>query len=1387
MAGNASPSNWKLQCSDDGILWQTVHIATNQNNWTATPRQFTLSGITHFPISSIIRGRVLISGTFINIVDLTSQIKIIVKTVGYAPLKNFTVTGQFKAAIPQLTLMAFNKTLDNLSNVFTGYAGLGGRLQIDLSHYTKKDNIISEFLGKTLVRLVLSGSTPTILTNISAVIPVDVEGYGSLTTFDIIPKIEGGITNTGGLSVNFDYVTGHFVGSNSRFLIGWRTESIITNIYIRTHVRGVIQATLPSFTTFSGVGIVPLPVFITWKAFTESIILYTKLLIRINATLGLITDWPKSTHTLAVTYPAIINKYLQPTTGNIYAKTGPPVVIYFTPILASPISSIIGVGHVQLRIVGTTNTITTKLYIRVPFSTYGEFVCNLDTPNSNIQIKNWKWFKADTVNWIPDNVSCSAKGLILIGGKWKSFGNLVDNIAVYSQIFLVVPIAIKAIVNFKLSPVFSMGSIIARTLIYGKLKSTLAQFPLVFFNASTNVGRILTVTDRARITIKMLTIVHITATIPNSLLANTRWFLYGRISTSGRIQAILPDYLIGTFSLHTPIVPKPCYGLIVSTLQSINPTLLLEMRLKYGKLNTTLQDFKFPIKVFYICQGVISSNLRSLKINFDFVFHHFAGTFISSTNPPVGLIKTFSRALVLLSLNLANVKVNSLSEIIPQFHGKINLIIDAYQESSITEVNGGVFSEFSIIFKRLVYGTIVSTTKSLQYSIITGIVPRVIFGLMLAKGGQDYSRFKGSVPIMGQIISGLGRDAIRYTNIFAVQNVGRIGLNMDSLDEYRNQFIGQAAHAISGRILIEISDTRVTKPNNQFIYPLSTNIRGKVKIYGSLNAPVSGVASVYLRSANVSIGTWVGGDAQPVSNCYLVGIGPCEEEIAERLGYWPIAWDKIYWTLKWVTGDFIAQHRFPIIGILFTPDLEQDSGTHFQHTTKLHGDINGIVPFVGTMDFECQSYVEWATGFLAYAQFKGFTVKGPMAIPMRDCKGNFELSIRVYTYGKLTSDLSTVNGQFGGIHIIKGGMLLKAEKLTSSIGAKVPIPYKVNLVPITDNVTTHLQLYTPFTIFGIFQNYYLNEVTITAAFHGYMKTLVKMDLRLVESVKQLDFYIRMKYVVGVFIPTGKLDRIYCRFFGSAPEPGTYIGYTNAWFISKLSNALTSQIQLRANIYQNLALKTEVTTSAIQLLTPIRIWTYFINNLDPFSWSLTGTAWPTGRFTPILESITSDISPIYHPPILVNLSLTLNSVVINSITWVALFGTINTLLQDVKIDSNVFYGRFGYFIPNIESINSVTTGLALYPTLYLPKEPRYTVGGRVVNTQTVQRTYALSLYSRINGELLQKLPLNTQTPFDYTFGNVCSGDYFVLCKPTQTTLSGKVHVVSVQYEKENIFV
>lgn len=1387
MAGNSSPSNWKLQCSDDGVLWQTVHIAINQTSWTAAPRQFNLSGGFHFPISAIIRGRVLISGTFINVIDLTSQIKIVVQTVGYAPLKNLVVTGRFTAAIPQLTLVVFNKTLDNLSKVFTGYAGLGGRLKIDLVLYTQNSKIVSNFLGKTLVRFVLSGTTPTILTNILAVIPIDVEGYVNTITRDIIPQIDGGITNTGGLNGGLTYTTGRFVGSNSRFIIGWRTESIISYVYIRTHIRGIIQATLPSFTTFSGIGIIPLPIFITWKAFTGPIILYAKLLVRINATLGLITDWPKSTHTLAVSYPAVINKYLQPTTGNFYAKTGPPIVIYFTPKMPSVVSNIFGVGHVKLNIVGVTKTITTGLFIRVPFSTFGEFVCNLDDPISNIHIKNWKWFKADSVNWVPANVSCDAKGLILVGGKWKSFGNLVDGIAVYSQIFLVIPISIKAIINLKTSPVFSMGTIVARTLIYGKLKSTLSQIPSVFFKASTTVGKLVTITDGAKIAIKMLTIVHITITIPASLLATTKWASYGRIPISGKIQAQLPKYLTGSFGLHTPIVPKPCYGLIISTLQSIIPTLSLEMRLKHGKLNTVLQDFKFPIKLFYICQGTINVNLRQLKINLDFLFHHFVGTFISSTNSPVGFIKTFSRVLVSLSLKLNPIQFNSLSNIIPQFHGRMDLIIGTYQDSPIIECNGGVFSTISIVFKKLIYGPFVTTTKSLQYSTITGIVPRVIFGLLLAKGGQDYSRFNGSVPIMGQILSGLGRDAIRYTHIFAVQNVGRINASLDNLDEYRNQFIGQAAHAISGRILINISDTRVVQHNNQFIYPLSTNIRGRVKIYGVVNAPVFGISSVYFRSANVSIGTWVGGDARPISNCHSIGYGPCDEEIAQRLGYWPSAWDKIYWSLKWVKGEFIAQHRFPIIGILFTPDLERNSSNDFQTTTQLHGNINGIVPFIGTMDFECQSYVEWATGFLAYGQFKGFTIQGPMKIPMRDCKGNFELSVRAYTYGKLASDLRTVNGQFGGIHIIKGGMILKSDKLIASIGAKVPIPYQINLVPITDNVTTNLQLYTPFTIFGVFQNYYLNSTTVTATFHGYMKTLVKVDLRLVESIKQVDFYIKMKYVVGVFIPTGKLDRFYCKILGLVPESGTYLGYTNAWFISKFSNALTSNIQLRANIYQNLSLYTEASTSAIQLRTPIRIWTYFINNLDPFLWSLTGTAWPTGKLSAKLDFITSDMSPIYHPPILVTLNLTTNSVSITSIIWVALFSTVDVLLQNVQMSSNLFYGRFGYFTPNIESINSITMGLALYPTLYLPKEPRYTVGGTVINTQTVQRSYTLSLYSRINGELLQKLPLNTKTPFDYTFGNVCSGDYFVLCKPTQTAVSGKVHTVSVHYEKENIFV
>ena len=40
--------------------------------------------------------------------------------------------------------------------------------------------------------------------------------------------------------------------------------------------------------------------------------------------------------------------------------------------------------------------------------------------------------------------------------------------------------------------------------------------------------------------------------------------------------------------------------------------------------------------------------------------------------------------------------------------------------------------------------------------------------------------------------------------------------------------------------------------------------------------------------------------------------------------------------------------------------------------TRLHGNITGIVPFVATMDFTLNSYVDWASGLLIYAQFKGF-------------------------------------------------------------------------------------------------------------------------------------------------------------------------------------------------------------------------------------------------------------------------------------------------------------------------------------------------------------------------------------------------------------------------------
>lgn len=83
---------------------------------------------------------------------------------------------------------------------------------------------------------------------------------------------------------------------------------------------------------------------------------------------------------------------------------------------------------------------------------------------------------------------------------------------------------------------------------------------------------------------------------------------------------------------------------------------------------------------------------------------------------------------------------------------------------------------------------------------------------------------------------------------------------------------------------------------------------------------------------------------------------------------------------------------------------------------------------------------------------------------------------------------------------------------------------------------------------------------------------------------------------------------------------------------------------------------------------------------------------------------------------------------------------------------------------------------------MPREPIYTVAGEVTNTIDKNRTYFVSLYDRATCEVVQTLAGNQQVPFDYSFGGVSGGQYFVLCKPAQAAVGTRVRPVLVDLEK-----
>lgn len=1388
MSTETALKSWQLQCSEDNMNWQTVHIALEQKNWTTTPRQFQLSGVSHLPISGRLLGYTKLNGAIVRTL-VNCSIRFIggVKVGGFISIKNVTLSSTILAKIPVLVYGAVRGYFLDFSFNMGGRVGTGGRWASVINTYT--NGVLSTtaticFRGRILISGRMAGIVSALITNLKLVTIVSILGNINIQDFNVVTFTGRGKVLTGGIFIRtLQSVVGVFYGSNTRFLVNLTLSTLHTQIYLRTPVSGVIAAHTDSDLTFSFTGLVPQPVYITGRMHTDSVHLFIRIIIRALVDFQGILENTTSLNTFAVTYYGQTIRYTQSVIGSIFGKTGPPIIgrINSGPLALTPRLS--GIGHVLGSIAANSKSISSYIILKVPSAIYGQFVSDFNTLSSNLRIKNFKWFKTEWADLRTADVQSSAKGFSLTGGHWKSVGDNLESISVYSQIKLVVPISINCVSHPVLQPVFSLGSIIGSAPVYGTVKLYCANLASKNFIGNSNTGRSKVTTDLLSGKFRLLTIVHAIGTFNYSFpSASLTIDIYGRISNRGQIKAVLPNYLTGQFSMHTPIQPIPIYGLIKSTLQSILPTLELQMRLKHGQLITTLDNSQLQFKAVSVCHGIFNQQLPAINLKIVFNFHHFAGVISTATESPMGLIKAHSRSLAFMKLTLSSFKFNFVTHMIPTYRGHMDLDIGAYQSSSIPAYNGGLFSNIAVIYYRLLYGKLETTTKSLQYSDIFAKTPRIIYGLYITTLGNVLGRFNTRVTVMGRMITDMGVDSIKNCSIYGTHNIARVSITNLDLDFYKSGFKGIAAHAIIGRVLTTILSERIAFGLNTYVYPLRTAIKVRVEIVGSLFIVTKGVSSVYFRSANSTLGTLIGGDAKPTESCDYPA--PCRPELVQRIGRAIDVSDKIYWTLGWTIGKILVQHRFPIIGILYTPDLERS--TSLVSTTRLHGNITGIVPFIATMDFTLNSYVDWASGLLIYAQFKGFLIKGPLSLKLKDCVGNIVLSARVYTYGSLAADLKPANGQIGGYHTLKGRLHLIAEKITTSIGGKVPIPYKVTLSIIMDWPTSKLNLYTPITTFGIFRNTYLNATTVFAQFIGYIPIYVSCNLTLPNPIKKLDIYGRLTYVTGTFIPTARLGNVRANIELSTPAAGSNIGYTKGYFVTKTTSSVTGQIQLRANIYSNLALNLVNTTAVFVLRTPIRILAYSWVDLALITPNISGVVWPAGKLILSTPIIVSYISTTYKIPILVTTNLSLMAISSN-LSLVSLIGANgNLLLSSLLFNTRVFYGRFGYLslIPNDD--NWLSVGLVYYPTLYLPPEPRYTVAGTVDNKTHQQRTYSMILFHKTTGEFVQKLPLNQQVPFDYAFSTVASGDYFVLCKPTQTVVGSKAHVVTVQFEKEPIF-
>lgn len=1382
-------SNWKLSRSDDNVYWEVVHIATEQKNWLSnTPRRFTLgSDIQYLPIEKItFRGRVAIFGGIAANLFVTSQIKIGIATLGYIQSNDLPITSFYILCSTAIRCFGtFDRDLESFTLVWLGTAAIGGPMSLMLSRDDSYFHFI-EMHGRIMLGGHLRGAVSHVQTNIRMATRMAIFAGVVLQLDRVRWASVGGISASGSFNSSFDHTTAWFVGSNTLLYFTATTPAVTSNLQFRVKIGGAFVGQLLSDDVLRIVGLTPIHIYVLSLLHTEDFKPYFKVLATNSGRFISALDWPTSRRTFAVTYVGIFVFATQGMTGSIWAKVGPPIIFNMNLVPPDIISEFVGRTVVQGYLVPTTPDVWGYFYIRTPINIFGEWTLVGGDDFSNIQIKNWKWFKADEMRWLSEDIRSDTKGLITITGHFIPSLAAMAPTEVYGEIYAVVPIVIIVGIYTTLAPTYS-GTIFGRAPIYGKVTPTLGD-DRVLARGSINVGKLSLVTELPVVRFRLLTIIHAVGILNNVAIRAAGPFLmtfnsYGRIANRGRMDGLLVRppgrFLTILITGHVPIVPHPVYGSFITTLAPIIPDVFIRLRLRYGTLTNVLECTAQMVG-FYICRGVLASVTDLPYFKTEWKLTHFAGTMQPQTLPPIGGILGHSRVLAQLKINLANFKLDLPIQTSPVYRGYIDFIIDAYQDSYIPAYNGGVFSDLRLIFKRLLYGKIETTTKSIQFGEIFGITPWDIKGKFITNTGDDYLIVFARVTSIGVLKLTTTPNAFKSFVFIGQTNVGYLDIKTLGLDPYKCEILGIAAHAIIGRIMIQMYDEPINSPNG-FIQPLRVALSGRVKLYGQLLAPVQGVTYIYFRGGNDITGSWIGGDTMP-DICYPYP-WPCLRELEERIGHY-IPWPdvpKIYWTLGYVVGHIDAFHKFPIIGhmrLLF--GAETDSHGLVRVSIQAHMEI-----YV-TINFEIQSHVDWLTGFISYGIFKGFLVSGKLKGTLKDFRSTIEVNVGSLKHSRLTSDFKHCVGNFGGIITANGFLDSTTANTTIIIGGKVPIPYEITFIPELDTLVLRCQLYTPLQTFGVFINHFLNELTIVSDIKGRV-TIYGKGFETLHDIKDFDFQAKINNVLGVFIPTGRLDRVFIQILGHTPLPGENPGFVDGWFIAPIPSTLRGNIIAIHEIYQNFSISLENTTSQITMVTPIRIYGRLDSNLEGLVGPVEVTAWPTGLFVKTLQDATTDITFLYRMPIIITPFFNMEDV---TGTWsgiVQIYGSIPTTLQDIFTVFATYHFTYGTVDLVSSSLIPACSGTAYFPCLDLPNERIYTVSGQVNNTLSVKRSYFMTLYDRDTTERVQKLSSAYFSPFDYAFDLVVYGQHFVLCTPAQTIVGSQVKTMLVDDEGESRFV